>query len=238
MVRGVVAPHRATPSMARTLRHFLLLHAVPILIETTASLRRASCTATGATYGPHQLLEYHQVAMEHCKQQIWTGGGTYHPRCTCEARPHICPWHSTSRFTSTHTRMQHAQVPRSPQMLTNSHSSTFSLHTHLTLQNRTWARARAHAYRRDLSIEPRATPPRARVTAHDCSVARIRLPPRPVRPTRLPFPCVLPSRRGIRRSREIIRALSSGSFSWSSDCDFRNSWVFLLFPSHFYYQPP
>ena len=238
MVRGVFAPQRATPSMARTLRHFLLLHAVPILFETTASLRRSSCTATGAKYDPHQLLEYHQVAMEHCKQQIWAGGGTYHPRCTCEARPHICPWHSTSRFTSTHTRMQHAQVPRTPQMPTNSHSCTLSLHTHHTLQNRTWARARAHASRRDLSIEPRAAPPRARVAEHDRSVARVRLLPRPSRPARLPFPCVSPSRRGIRRSLGVFRALSSGSPSWSSDCDFRNSRVFLLFPSHFYYQPP
>ena len=129
MVRGVFAPQRATPSMARTLRHILLLHAAPILFETTASLRRSSCTATGAKYDPHQLLKGHQVAMEHCKQQIWAGGGTYHPRCTCEARPHTCPWRPTSRFTSTRTRMQHAHVPRTPQMPTNSHSCTFSLHT-------------------------------------------------------------------------------------------------------------
>ena len=135
MVRGVFAPQRATPSMARTLRHFLLLHAVPILIETTASLRRSSCTATGATYDPHQLLEPQKLALEHLQQQIWAGGGTCRPRGTCETQPHTCPWHSTSRFTSTHAQMQHAQLPSSPQNCTDGTSSTFSLHTHLTLQN-------------------------------------------------------------------------------------------------------
>ena len=235
MVRGVLAPRSALPLMARALRHVLLLLVLPIRIEHAAFPRRPPCTATGSAYGLHKLLEPQNLALEHCKQQKWAGGGTCRPRSTCEAQPHMCPWHSISRSTSTHAQMQHAHVPRSPQMLTNSHSSTFSLHTHLTLQNRTCARARAHAYRRDLSVEPRATPPRARVAAHDRPETRRRSPPRP---PRLPFPCVLPSRRGIRRSREIIRALSSGSFSWSSDCDFRNSWIFLLFPSHFYYQPP
>ena len=71
MVRGVVAPRCALPSMARPLRHVLSLHAMPIHFENAASLLRSSCTATGTTYVSHQLLEHHLLALEHFQQQIW-----------------------------------------------------------------------------------------------------------------------------------------------------------------------
>ena len=75
MVRGVPAPRSALPLTARPLRHVLSLLVLPIRLEHAAFPRRSSCTAIGAAYGLHKLVEPQKLALEHFKQQKWAGGG-------------------------------------------------------------------------------------------------------------------------------------------------------------------